>query len=113
MPSSSKDFSSLSKQFVGAETDDTRSIAIGDVDSTNGKDIVATNFGVSTKEYLNTGTSVFTSVVPIDVGSGAGNGDSAAIQPASAAALGDLDSNGFLDIIAGAKMYLNPGVNAA
>ena len=62
--------------------------------------IIAVNSN-GAKTYHNPGTNNFEAVQPSVVG---GSGTNAAFT----LGLGDLDSNGFLDIIIGNQLYLNP-----
>lgn len=59
---------------------------------------MVTNAGLASKTYLNPGTNIFSTVTPSSVGGSSG------INAALALALGDLDSNGFVDIVAGNKV---------
>ena len=106
-------FTSAGSANIGAETDDTRSVSVSDVNGDGFLDVVATPGVGAPKVYLNptTGTlsallTGFASVTPTIAGGGG-------LNPASALALGDLDSNGYLDVISGNKMYLNPGAGAS
>ena len=97
---------------IGTDIDDTRSIRVADVDADAFKDIIVTNAGLPPKLYLNQAGSIdFSGVVPIVASrSPAGSAEPDAFLPVG---LADVDSNGFLDIIAGHQMYLNPGGTAA
>jgi hypothetical protein len=109
VPERDSNFPSIQGSHIGTETDDTRSAAIADVNADTYKDIIVSNAGMRPKVYLNPGgTALFRQVTPFVVGAGAAGGtdlDDAAFS----VGLGDLDSNGFLDVIAGHQMYLNPG----
>ena len=107
---------------IGSEADDTRSIVVAhvftDVESESQvkADIVVANFGLPVKTYLNPGTATSTigpvvwgTVVPLTADGSGGTGDVVAADAAFSLGLGDIDSNGFLDVVAGNLMYLNPG----
>lgn len=113
VPTVMTSFPSIQGEDIGTESDDTRSIAVGDVNSDTYTDIIATNAGMPPKMYLNPGGSNdFSEVTPVVAG-GAGSGGVPGEESTYSLGLGDLDSNGFLDVIAGNQMYLNPGGTSA
>jgi hypothetical protein len=91
---------------IGSETDDTRSVVLGDVDSDGDLDLIAGNRGHTNKLYLNNGSGGF-SATGTNVGS--------ETDSTRSVVLGDLDGDGDLDLIAGneaqtKKRYLNNAV---
>ena len=95
-----------------ADTDATRSIALGDVDGDGDLDVIAGNLNQANKLYLNDGdTAPFDSIVN---GTVVGSADS---DPTYSIALGDVDGDGDLDVVAGNsgvtnKLYVNDGDTA-
>ena len=84
----------------------TYSVAVGDMDGDGDLDIVAGNSGHQNVVYLNDGTGTFTTSIPIPFGPITGTTHSVAV--------GDMDGDGDLDIIAGNygqqnAVYLNSG----
>ncbi|KAL1530902.1 hypothetical protein AB1Y20_001793 [Prymnesium parvum] len=102
LSTASNTLESIASTTIGAETDYTSAISIVDVNADGIVDIISTNSDVATKTYLNPGTDDFSTVAPSIASGGA-------INAASSVALGDMDSNGFLDVVVGNQMYLNPG----
>ncbi|MDG2442070.1 MAG: thrombospondin type 3 repeat-containing protein, partial [Luminiphilus sp.] len=92
---------------VGSEVDDTLSFALGDVDGDGDLDVVAGNYAQINQLYLNNGrVARFTGVTGTDLGS-EGN-------YTASLAVGDLDGDGDLDVVAGNngqinQLYLNNG----
>ena len=95
---------------VGTDTDLTFSIALGDVDGDGDLDVVAGNDGQGNKVYLNDGDSApFNSV-------GAGSTVGTDTDYTRSIALGDVDGDGDLDVVAGNAnqrnlLYLNRAYN--
>ena len=91
--------------FIGAETDSTRSIQLGDLDSDGDLDVVVGNWGEPVKVYLNNGTGVFSA--PINVNAVAENTNCILLQ--------DMDGDGDLDIVVGNsgynRLYFNLGLD--
>ena len=77
----------------GTGHDHTTSVAVGDMNSDGDLDIVAGNSGQPNVVYLNDGRGTFTTTVPIPFGPITGTTRSVAV--------GDLDGDGDLDIVAG------------
>jgi hypothetical protein len=98
-------FAIVAGSDIGSESDDTTSIAVGDVDDDGFPDVVVGNDGQSNRLYLNNGTAdPFDGVSASDIGS-----DTDSTQ---AVALVDLDGDGFLDLVAGnsgdpSRSYMN------
>jgi hypothetical protein len=100
-------FSGVSGSDVSADTHETMSLALGDVDGDGDLDVVAGNNGGENRLYLNNGTA--------DPFSGVSGSDiSADTHNTYSLALGDVDGNGDLDLVAGNwgqanRLYLNNG----
>ena len=96
---------------IGTTDNATRAIALGDVDNDGDIDIVeGVAFSDSNKLYLNNGTTnPFSGVSSTDIGTDTPN--------TIAIALGDINQDGYLDVIAGIwgeanRLYLNNGTAA-
>ena len=116
VPGSAAGFPSVIGTAIGTEIDDTRSIAVADINMDTLMDVVVTNAGMAPKTYLNPGDPInFAAVVPTvsNYGPEDGSSGSAGTEAAFSVGLGDVDSNGFLDVIAGNQMFLNPGGTSA
>jgi hypothetical protein len=93
-----------------ADSDNTSAIALGDVDGDGDLDVVAGNQFQPNRLYLNNGTAApFNGVTGSDI--------TADSQFTNAIALGDVDSDGDLDVIGGTsgqpnRLYLNNGTAA-
>ncbi|MCP4471446.1 MAG: VCBS repeat-containing protein, partial [Gammaproteobacteria bacterium] len=79
---------------IGSNTYDTRSIALGDIDNDGDLDVVVGNASDTNKLYLNDGSGGFDTGTGTDIGINDVN-DTRSI------ALGDVDGDGYLDVIAG------------
>ena len=101
VPSLASELPATQSLSIGGETDETLSVAVGDINADSAPDIVVTNVDRSSMVYLNSGTGAFTGVTPVVFGPGR--------SPVVSLGLADLDSNGFLDVIIGSQLYLNPG----
>jgi hypothetical protein len=87
-------FSGVSGSDVSTDTHATSSVALGDVDGEGDLDLAVGNHGQANRLYLNDGTaSPFSGVSGSDISS-----DTHATFPV---ALGDVDGNGDLDLLAG------------
>jgi hypothetical protein len=94
---------------ISSDTDSTFDIALGDIDNDGDLDLVAGNAGQANRFYLNNGTSnPFDGVSGSDVGTDTDN--------TFAIALGDVDNDGDLDLVAGNhgtnRLYLNGGASS-
>jgi len=100
-------FSGVSGTDISSDTDDTRSIALGDVDGDGDLDLLAGNYGSANRLYLNNGTANPFSGV-------SGSNISSDEHYTTSIALGDVDRDGDLDLVAGnrlqkKRLYLNNG----
>jgi hypothetical protein len=96
-----------SARYFGTGGDDTRSVAVGDMDGDGDLDIATGNSGQQNVVYLNDGTGHFPSSSARSFGPGSDSTNSLA--------LGDLDGDGDLDVVAGNEgqqnmVYLNDGI---
>jgi predicted nucleotidyltransferase len=101
-------FSGVTGSDVSADTDATRSVALGDVDGDGDLDLVAGNDGQANRLYLNDGA-------PRPTTGWAGSDVSADTHATRSVALGDMDGDGDLDLVVGNynetnRLYLNDGV---
>jgi hypothetical protein len=100
-------FSGVAGTNVSSDAHDTTSIALGDMDGDGDLDLLAGNYSETNRLYLNNGTAEpFSGVTGADVGSDA--------HRTKSIALGDMDSDGDLDLVAGNltqtdRLYLNNG----
>jgi hypothetical protein len=105
----SNPFNGVSGKNVTTDTNSTAAVALGDVDSDGDLDLVAGNFGQTLRLYLNNGTAdPFNGVTGSDI-----SGD---IMATRSVALGDVDRDGDLDVVAGNygqpnRLYLNNGTS--
>jgi FG-GAP-like repeat len=88
---------------IDTAADDTRSMALGDLDGDGDLDLVAGNYQTQSTVYLNTGADRFS--IERRFGSAA---------PTESVAVGDVDGDGDLDLVAGNRqtesvVYLNDG----
>jgi hypothetical protein len=92
---------------ISTDADATRAVALGDVDGDGDLDVVVGNWGQPNRLYLNNGTAdPFSGVTGTDIG--------ADIRTTFAIALGDVDSDGDLDVVSGNvgqanRLYFNNG----
>ena len=102
-------FSGVNGSNISADAHETFSVALGDVDSDGDLDVAVGNGGNANRLYLNNGTSdPFAGVNGSDI---AGYG-----QFTYGIALGDMDGDGDLDVVAGnagdaSQLYLNNGTS--
>ena len=97
-----------SAQILGDDENDTSAIAVADVDVDGDLDIVVGNFGDANILYLNNGTDTpFDGVTRIVIGSD----DAVNKNNTLAIALGDVDGDGYLDLVEGNlglnRIYVN------
>ncbi len=82
---------------ITSDSDNTRSVALGDLDRDGDLDLVAVNDNATDRLYLNDGTtSPFATVAGIDISSD--------VDHTESVALGDVDGDGTLDIVAGNRL---------
>ena len=92
---------------ISSDINDTRAIALGDVDGDGDIDVVVGNFSGTLRLYLNNGSvDPFNNVIGVDI--------TADANLANAIALGDVDGDGNLDVVVGNRfranrLYLNNG----
>ena len=102
-------FTGVIGSYISRDTANTTSIALGDVDGDNDLDLVAGNTGSTNRLYLNIGTSdPFNGVTGSDISSDT--------HDTFSIALGDVDGDGDLDLVAGNydhpnHLYLNNGTD--
>jgi hypothetical protein len=101
-------FSGVTGSDISADFHSTWSIALGDMDSDGDLDVAAGNYNQTNRLYLNNGTAdPFNGV--------SGSNLTADTHSTAAIALGDMDSDGDLDVVAGNtisqanRLYLNNG----
>jgi hypothetical protein len=100
-------FSGVTGSDISSDTHNTVSIVLGDVDGDGDQDLVAGNNGQTNRLYINNGSAdPFSGVTGSDISSDANNTGSIA--------LGDVDGDGDLDLVAGDydqanRLYINNG----
>jgi hypothetical protein len=106
----SNPFSGVASADISSDTHNTDSIELGDIDRDGDLDLVAGNFDQTNRLYLNNGTAApFSGVTGSDISSDA--------HSTWSIALGDMDGDGDLDLVAGDydqanRLYLNNGTAA-
>jgi hypothetical protein len=99
----------LTGSDISSNADDTRSIALGDVDGDGDLDLAAGNENQTNRLYINNGTATpFSSVTGSDISSDT--------DSTFSIALGDVDGDGDLDMLAGNvnqtnRLYINNGTS--
>ncbi len=95
----SGDFSGVTGTAIGSGIYNTNSLALADVNGDTYLDIIQGNYGQQNYVYLGTGTGDFSAVTGAAIGSGANDTWSIAV--------GDLNGDGFLDIVEGNGGQIN------
>lgn len=99
----SDDFTSVTAIEISPDAKDTRGLTLKDVDGDLVMDVTITTAAGLTETYINDiNGATPDNFLPAQAIGGGGT-------PSRAIAVGDLDSNGFKDIISGNQMYLNTG----
>jgi arylsulfatase A-like enzyme len=100
-------FNGVSGTDISTDVDLTYAIALGDVDGDGDLDVVAGNAGLTNRLYLNNGTAnPFSGIAGTDIGTD--------VHYTVSIALGDMDGDGDLDVVAGNhnspnRIHLNNG----
>lgn len=93
-------FNGVSGTNISSDVNNTRAVVIGDVDGDGDLDLVAGNYGSSSRLYLNNGTAnPFNAVSGINISSDVNN--------TRAIVLGDVDGDGTLDLALGNEAAVN------